>query len=363
MSVPTTPLNDGNQIPVIAFGTGSKLKFKARDVTAVVEQALEAGFSHIDTAAFYANEQFVGRALHESGLPRADVCVTGKYGGRDDDVQGAVRTTLSKLGLTHLDLYLVHDPSLIVNDDVEGLWGRMVEIRSAGLAKSIGVSNFTLELLQRVVKTGVLPAVNQIQLHPYNYASWKEVLEFSAKHGIVTEAYGSLAPITTYPGGPVDPVLSTIARRIGGTPGQRRTRLDEYLAVVHLPDLTKDEIDAIDRAGALGPPRSALVVRARELVRTERARRAALGAMVVLSVVLFLRPARVARVIVRALIACLGTCGILDDMYVFVVADCATLRSLLAPRPWPGVYEWPNRIQNYNVAVLSDLIGLPLLYI
>ncbi|KAH9160221.1 2,5-diketo-D-gluconic acid reductase [Lactarius sanguifluus] len=305
MSVPTTPLNDGNQIPVIAFGTGSKLKNK--DVTAVVEQALEAGFSHIDTAAFYANEQFVGRALRESGLSRADVCVTGKYGGRDNDVQGAVRTTLSKLGLTHLDLYLVHFPSLIVNDDVEGLWGRMVEIRSAGLAKSIGVSNFTLELLQRVVKTGMLPAVNQIQLHPYNYASWKEVLEFSAKHGIVTEAYGSLAPITTYPGGPVDPVLSTIARRIGGTPGQvifkwahakgfvvvttteRRTRLDEYLGVVHLPDLTKDEIDAIDRAGALGPPGSALVVRARELARTERARRAALGTMVVLSFVLLLR--------------------------------------------------------------------------
>ncbi|KAH9033515.1 NADP-dependent oxidoreductase domain-containing protein [Lactarius pseudohatsudake] len=304
MSVPTTLLNDGNQIPVIAFGTGSKLKYK--DVTAVVEQALEAGFSHIDTAAQYANEQFVGRALRESGLARADVCVTGKYGGWDDDVQGAVRTTLGKLGLTHLDLYLVHHPSLIVNDDVERLWGRMVEIRSAGLAKSIGVSNFPLELLQRVVKTGVLPAVNQIRLHPYNYASWKEVLEFSAKHGIVTEAYGSLAPITTYPGGPVDPVLSTIARRIGGTPGQvifkwvhakgfvvvttteRRTRLDEYLAVVHLPDLTKDEIDAIDRAGALGPP-SSVLVRARELVRTERARRAALGTMVVLSVVLFLR--------------------------------------------------------------------------
>ncbi|KAH9056898.1 NADP-dependent oxidoreductase domain-containing protein [Lactarius vividus] len=304
MSVPTTLLNDGNQIPVLAFGTGSK--FKTKDVTAVVEQALEAGFSHIDTAAAYTNEQFVGAALRESGLPRVDVCVTGKYDGRDDDVQGAVRTTLGKLGLTHLDLYLVHGPWNIVNDDVEGLWGRIVEIRSAGLAKSIGVSNFTLELLQRVVKTGVIPAVNQIQLHPYNYASWKEALEFSAKHGIVTEAYGSLAPITKYPGGPVDPVLSTIARRIGGTPGQvifkwahakgfvvvttteRRTRLDEYLAVVHLPDLTKDEIDAIDRAGALGPPSSALV-RARELVRTERARRAALGTMVVLSVVLFLR--------------------------------------------------------------------------
>ncbi len=181
----------------------------------------------------YANEQFVGKAIRESGLAREDVWVTSKYDGHDDNVQGAVRTTLRKLGLAHLDLYLVHSPRVIVNDDLEGLWRRMVEIREAGLAKcvfyclwpmdgegltsayagrSIGVSNFTLELLQRVVKIGkTLPAVNQvrrldrawrrmaesrpaqIRVHPYNYASCKEVLEFSAKHAIVTEAYGSLA--------------------------------------------------------------------------------------------------------------------------------------------------------------------------
>lgn len=307
MSIPTSLLNDGNQIPVLAFGTGSK--FKSKDVTAVVEQALEAGFSHIDTAAFYANEHFVGAAIRESGLSREDVWVTGKYDGSDDDVQGAVRTTLRKLGLAHLNLYLVHGLWTIVNDDVEKLWGHMVEVREAGLARSIGVSNFTLELLQRVVKTGkTVPAVNQIEFHPYNYASWKEALEFSAKHGIVTEAYGSLAPLTKYPGGPVDPVLATIARRIGGSPGQvlfkwvhakgfvvvttteRRSRLDEYLAVVHLPDLTPDEIEAIDKAGALGPPPpSSALARTRELVRTPRARRAALGTMAVLLVVMFLR--------------------------------------------------------------------------
>jgi diketogulonate reductase-like aldo/keto reductase len=113
---------------------------------------------------------------------------------------------------------------------------------------------------------------SQINLHPYNYASWKDVLEFSEKHGIVTEAYGTLAPITTYPGGPVDPVLAAIARRIGGTPGQvifkwahakgfvvvtttaRRARMDEYLRVVHLPELTPGEVEAIDQASAQGPP-------------------------------------------------------------------------------------------------------------
>jgi len=180
-------------------------------VTAIVEQALEVGFSHIDTAAgmlrlcisswflyplpfpplpsagrpAYANEQFVGTAIRESGLPREDVWVTGKYHRHDNDVQGAVRTTLRKLGLAHLNLYLVHSPGVIVNDDLEGLWARMVEVREAGLAKcafyclwprdgesltsarggrSIGVTNFTLELLQRVVKIGqTLPAVSQVR--------------------------------------------------------------------------------------------------------------------------------------------------------------------------------------------------------
>ena len=136
-------------------------------MTAVVEQALEAGFSHIDTGACmlhvpsyqlefvlispssipfafpligrldYENEEFVGAAIRESGLPREDLWMTDKYSAHDDDVQGAVRTSLRKLGLAHLDLYLVHDPSSIENDDVEGLWGRMVEIHEAGLAKCV----------------------------------------------------------------------------------------------------------------------------------------------------------------------------------------------------------------------------------
>jgi len=284
-------------------------------VTAVVEQALEAGFSHIDTASYYANEQFVCIAIRESGLPREDVWVTSKYERFDNDVQGAVRTSLHKLGLAHLDLYLVHSPESIVNDDVEGLWGRMVDIREAGLAKSIGVSNFKLDLLQRIVKMGKrLPAVNQIELHPYNYASWKDVLEFSAKHGIITEAYSSLAPITKYYGGALDPVLATIAQRIGGTPGQvlfkwahakgfvvvttteRRTRLDEYLAVFHLPDLTPDEIEAIDKAGVKGPPLvrvefgfSCILTLPQTLVPSRRKRRVARGAMSILLVVLFWR--------------------------------------------------------------------------
>ncbi|KAI0294690.1 NADP-dependent oxidoreductase domain-containing protein [Multifurca ochricompacta] len=146
MSVPRITLNDGNQIPVLAFGTGSKFKF-----------------------------EFVGKAIRESGLGREDVWITTKYDG--GVVLEEVHSSLQK-----------------------GLWEEMNKVKDAGLptlltsGRSIGVSNFTLDLLQRIVKTGKrVPAVNQIRLHPYNYASWKDVLEFSAKHGIVTEAYGSLA--------------------------------------------------------------------------------------------------------------------------------------------------------------------------
>jgi len=297
-------------------------------VSETVEQAFDAGFSHIDCAAcepvsnlailvtgrltfyppgtvVYANEQYIGAAIRECGLARQDIWITTKYAG--GDVLDAVHTSLRKLGLEHLDLYLVHGPWTIKNGDVEGVWNDMIKARESGLSRSIGVSNFTLEWLQRIVKTGkVVPAVNQINLHPYNYASWRDVLEFSAKHGIVIEAYGSLAPITTYPGGPLDHVLATIARRIGGTPGQvifkwahakgfvvvtttsRRTRLHEYLDVVHLPDLMPEEMEAIDEAGAKGPPSPTLSwLRKPSCARVARIR-VVLGALAILFAITFL---------------------------------------------------------------------------
>ncbi|KAI0275482.1 Aldo/keto reductase [Gloeopeniophorella convolvens] len=262
MSVPTVLLNDGNE-----------------DVTELVEQALEAGFSHIDSAAYYANEQYIGTAIRESGLGRDEIFMATKYDG--GDVLEAAQISLDKLGLKHLDLYLIHNPRVIRDGDIEGTWGEMIKVKEAGLARSIGVSNFDLEQLQRIVKMGkTIPAVNQIQLNPYNYAWWKDTLEFSEKHGIVTAIFSSLAPITTYPDGPLDRVLAAAAKRIGGTPVQvifkwahakgfvvvtttsQRTRMQEYLDTADLQDLTIEEIDAIDVAGAKGPP-TQLVVRPR----------------------------------------------------------------------------------------------------
>ncbi|KAG6864526.1 hypothetical protein C0991_008927 [Blastosporella zonata] len=176
------------------------------------------------------------------------------------------------LGLKFVDLYLIHHPRLIEHD-VEGSWRDFEKIKEDGLARSIGVSNFKLMQLQVIIKVAkIKPAVNQIFFHPYNYHEHKSLLEYSAKHGIVTEAYGSLAPITKFPGGPVDVPVNAAAKRLGCTPGQvifawirakgviivttssKKTRLKEYLAVDDLPPLTDEEIQAIDEAGAKGLP-------------------------------------------------------------------------------------------------------------
>lgn len=266
----TVTLNDGNEMPAIAFGTGSALYRK--DATEYVEQALETGFSHIDTAAIYGNEDSVGKGIRGSGLDRSDLYITTKYDG--GDIQEAIRTSLSKLDIKSVDLYLIHFPRLVENN-LEASWKEFEKIKEDGLAKSIGVSNFNLEQLQKLVKTAkVVPAVNQINFHPYNYAEHKSLLDYSAKHGIVTEAYSSLTPVTKTPGGPVDAPVAAAARRLGATPVQailkwvqqkgvvivttssRKEHLTEYLAVAGLPDLTDEEIAAIDAAGAKGPPSS-----------------------------------------------------------------------------------------------------------
>ncbi|KAJ7080074.1 Aldo/keto reductase [Mycena crocata] len=206
----TVTLNDGKKIPAIAFGTGSI--YKRTDVTRIVQQALDAGFSHIDTAAFYETEANVGTVIHESGLARSDLYITTKYG--PGEVQEAIRKSLSNLGLKYVDLYLIHQPAIL--PDIEGTWKEFENIKKDGLAKSIGVSNFTLEQLQKLVKSALVwPAVNQIEFHPYNYAKQKALVEWSAQNGIVTEAYSSLSSITKFPGGPVDAPVAAAAARLG----------------------------------------------------------------------------------------------------------------------------------------------------
>jgi len=268
-------LNDGNQIPVLAFGTGTT--WYRRDASEYVEQALESGFDHIDTAAVYQNEDSVGTAIRESGIGREELYITTKYGG--GDIQESVRASLDNLGLKYVDLYLVHRPDTI-DKDMEGSWKMFEKIKEDGQAKSIGVSNFDVENLQTIIKTAhIKPAVNQIRFHPYNYASQKAVVEYCQKHGIVVEGYSGLTPLTKLPGGPVDQVVSTIAARLNASPAQvllkwvrakgvvvvtttsKKERLAEYLAVEDLPALTAAEIAAIDAAGAKIPSPALYIAR------------------------------------------------------------------------------------------------------
>jgi len=261
-------LNDGNKIPSIAFGTGSVNKGK--DIHEYIELALDTGFCHIDTAQVYGNEQAVATAIRESGLDRSELFITTKYDG--GSVQDRIRKSLNTLEMKQVDLYLIHYPLATENGDFERTWRGFERVKQEGLTKSIGVSNFTVEDLQKLLKIArVKPAVNQINLHPYNHAKHASLLTYHGTHGIVTEAYGSLAPITAFPGGPVDVPLEKAAKRLGITPTQviflwvkakgavivttssSKQHLEQYIASGDLPPLTEEEVAAIDAAGAKGP--------------------------------------------------------------------------------------------------------------
>ncbi|KAF8625998.1 hypothetical protein AX17_006721 [Amanita inopinata Kibby_2008] len=263
----TMTLNDGNKIPAIAYGTGSVMKGK--DVAPYVEQALDCGFSHIDTAQIYGTEEATGRGIRESGLQRSEIYVTSKY--LRGDIQHAIRDSLAKLDLKYLDLYLIHSPYLV--DNFGSAWKEFEKIKKDGLAKSIGVSNFNLKQLQLLMATArIKPAVNQILLHPYNYAENKSLLQYAKLNNIAIEAYSSLTPITRRPGGPVDKPVSEAAKRRGVQPSQillawvrakgaiivttstSKQHLREYLDSADIEPLTSEEIVAIDAAGAKGLP-------------------------------------------------------------------------------------------------------------
>ncbi|KAF5329217.1 hypothetical protein D9758_018198 [Tetrapyrgos nigripes] len=252
-------------IPTIAFGTGSKWKW--HDVTTYVQLALESGFSHLDTAAFYETEPFVGRAINESGLSRKDLFLTTKC-GLMIPLRNSLKDSLEKLGVEYVDLFLIYNHFFV--PDIKEAWKEMEKLKEEGLTRSIGVSNYEVKHLRDTLKVAkVKPAVNQISLNPYNYAEMRPIIDYCQENGIVVEA-----PITTYPGGPVDIPITAAALRLGITPTQviflwvrakgavivtttsSKERMKEYLAVNDLPptSLTHEEIAAIDHAGANGPP-------------------------------------------------------------------------------------------------------------
>jgi len=260
-------LNDGRIVPQIGFGTWKIPQDKTQDN---VLTAIEVGFDHIDTAQVYGNELQVGAALKETGLKRSEIWLTTKWSG----VAGtrpaqAMKQSLEKLGLSYVDLYLIHSPRLVRPEILQG-WEEMQDIHKQGLAKSIGVSNFLISDLQELESAAITPAVNQILLHPYVYKQTKPLLDYCAQKGIVIEAYSPLIPLTAYPGGPVDKPVYAIAKRLDVAPEQvllawikakgaiilttssKKERLERYQGVADI-DLTDDDITAIENAGSKGP--------------------------------------------------------------------------------------------------------------
>ncbi|MGD7706133.1 aldo/keto reductase [Microlunatus sp. Y2014] len=186
--VPTVALNDGNLIPQLGFGVW---QVSTDDVVPAVRTALEVGYRHIDTAAVYGNEAGVGQAIRESKIDRDELFVTTKlWNDRHRDVVGAAKESLGKLGLDHVDLYLIHWPSPR-HGDFTAAWEQMQEVRAQGLARSLGVSNFTqthIDTIMQLIDT--VPAVNQIEVHP-TFAQ-RAMRAYNASKGITTEAYSPL---------------------------------------------------------------------------------------------------------------------------------------------------------------------------
>lgn len=255
-------------VPIPLLGFGVFLSKPGEETEQAVAVALEAGYRHIDTAAAYRNEESVGRAVRASGLARSEIFVTTKVWNSDQGYEStlqAMDASLGRLGMDHVDLYLVHWPK---PQHTEGTWRAMEEIQAAGKARAIGVSNFLPHHLDQLAETAtVMPAINQIEFHPHLQSP--EVVSYCAARGIVIEAWSPLKR-----GGIVDdPALGEVAAAHGATVAQVVLRWMLQRGIVTIPksvtptriaenidlygfELSDEEmarIDAMDRGERIGP--------------------------------------------------------------------------------------------------------------
>jgi diketogulonate reductase-like aldo/keto reductase len=228
--VPAVTLNTGASMPQLGFGV---YKVPDDEAEATVSTALEAGYRSIDTAALYENETGTGRALRESGIPRGELFVTTKLWNTEHGHDTALRAfdaSLERLGLDHVDLYLIHWP-LPRRDKYVETWKALEEIHADGRAKAIGVSNFEPEHLRRLLDaSGVVPALNQIELHPR--LQQETLRAFDAEHGIATEAW---SPLGRGNGVLDDPVVVEAAEKHGRSAAQVVLRWHLQLGNVVIP--------------------------------------------------------------------------------------------------------------------------------
>jgi 2,5-diketo-D-gluconate reductase A len=222
-------LNDGNSIPAVGFGV---FKIAPADTERAVSTALQAGYRHIDTAAAYRNERETGHAIADSGVPRDELYVVTKLWNADqgyDSTLSAFDASMDRLGLDYLDLYLVHWPVPALNKFVD-TFKAFANLRDQGRIRSIGVSNFEPEHLDAVIDaTGVVPAVNQVELHPR--LPQTKLREVHARLGVATEAWGPLGQGSLLS----DPTVVAVAERLGRTPAQVLVRWHIQLGNIVIP--------------------------------------------------------------------------------------------------------------------------------
>lgn len=265
--VPTITLNNGITIPQLGFGV---FQIAPDGTRAATLDALEVGYRHIDTAEMYGNEKGVGEAVAASGLDRSEVFVTSKLNNGFHTRDAALRAfdgTLEALGFDYIDMFLIHWPLPTIGDFVE-TWKAMQEMYETGRVKAIGVSNFQTAHLQRLFdETDIVPAVNQIEVHPY--LAQDTLRAFDTAHGIATEAWSPIAQ------GKVlgDEVIVSIAEKVGKSPAQvtlrwhiqrgdivfpksvTRSRVEENFAIFdfELSDDDMQSITELDRNERTGP--------------------------------------------------------------------------------------------------------------
>ena len=257
MTVPLITLNNGVEIPQLGFGV---FQIEPEKTVDAVRTALDVGYRHIDTAEMYVNEKQVGEGVNGSDIPREQVFITSKLNNgfhAYDDALKATDQTLADLGVDAVDLFLIHWPLPEVGDFVE-TWKALEKIYADGKARAIGVSNFQKHHLERLfAETEIVPAVNQIEVHPY--LTQDDLRAFNADHGIATEAWSPIAQGDVLD----DPVLKKIAEEKGKSTAQvtlrwhiqrgdiifpksvTRSRVEENFDIFDF-ELSGDDVAAID---------------------------------------------------------------------------------------------------------------------
>lgn len=258
VKIPDITLNDGYKLPALGLGT---YQIRGGEGVQQILAAIKDGYRALDTATNYDNEGVVGEAIRKSGLPRSQFIVTSKLPGKYheyNEATKAIQESIYRLGIDYLDLYLIHWPLPKRNHYVEAFQA-MIDAKKRGLIRSVGVSNFEPEHLDRVIKeTGVTPAVNQIEIHPY----WvqERMLAEDKKRGIVTEAW---SPLGRGNGAIQEPLIQKLAKKYHKNAGQIILRWHIQRGIVPIPksrnlnhqrtnldvfdfDLTADEIKEIN---------------------------------------------------------------------------------------------------------------------